>query len=80
MARGKRLAAALAFAVLFFASNPVEACSCASGIPLCESLWRMSAVFVGEAVAIADVEPSACFDEASQLPGAFGSWELEVGS
>src|SRR5688572_3695678 len=55
MARGTQLAVALSFAVLFVPRS-IEACSCAHGIPLCESFWLSSAVFVGEAVEIADIE------------------------
>ena len=59
-----RTAARVAFAFLivvatsFFAPAPADACSCVGGIPLCETFWKTSAVFVGEVASITPTAPA----------------------
>ena len=58
-----RTAARVAFAFLivvatsFFAPAPADACSCVGGIPLCETFWKTSAVFVGQVTSITPSDP-----------------------
>ena len=59
MARGARLAfLALVVTFMVFVPRGAHACSCAPGIPVCESFSRTSAVFTAEVLEIKD-EPSA---------------------
>lgn len=57
MARGTPLGAVFALIATMLWPSAADACSCASWTPpLCESFWRMDAVFVGEVAEISEID------------------------
>ena len=79
----RRLSSVALLALLIVVSDArdARACSCITGIPLCETLWNTPVVFAGEVIEIADVPgPSTSPFPASRLVRfrVEQSWREEV--